>query len=79
MFVILSSSALHVPFTQTSYITKFSEPINAMLISHFLLDLHEANHAKAYQECLSGMDIIGSVGSSFVVRKDKIVSREGIV
>lgn len=53
--------------------------INAILISHFLLDLHEANEAKAHPDCVSGMEIIGTVSSSFNMEADRIMRRNGTV
>ena len=50
--------------------------INAILIYRFLLDLHETNEALPDEE-LSGLDIIGSLGSiSFIETKSSRDSRD---
>ena len=53
--------------------------INAILISHFLLDLHEANQVKAYRGHSSGMEIIGTLDSSFVAKEAEVIGRDGRV
>ncbi|PIL22801.1 hypothetical protein GSI_15496 [Ganoderma sinense ZZ0214-1] len=60
--IFLPDSFLHVPYTNTAYVTKFSEPITAILISHFILDLHETNRAMSRQDAyaLSGIQIMGT-------------------
>ncbi|TBU65275.1 hypothetical protein BD310DRAFT_771267, partial [Dichomitus squalens] len=58
---VSQDSPLHPPSTNTTYIRDFSEPITAILTSHFILDLHEMNYRMAHQESLSGIQVIGSL------------------
>ncbi|TBU24075.1 hypothetical protein BD311DRAFT_41137 [Dichomitus squalens] len=73
-FIFLPNSPLHIPLTSSSYVTKILEPITAVLISHFILDLHEAHHAMAHQENISAIEVMGSLGwecSSLTVAVDE--------
>ncbi|KAI1794912.1 hypothetical protein LXA43DRAFT_994871 [Ganoderma leucocontextum] len=49
LFVFLPNSLLHVQFSNTSYFIRISEPLTAILVSHFMLDLHETNRRLAHQ------------------------------
>ncbi|KAM5539505.1 hypothetical protein V8D89_006957 [Ganoderma adspersum] len=60
LFIFLPNSPLHTPLTNTSYVTRFAEPITAILISHFILDLHETRRGMAHQGGVTGVEVMGS-------------------
>ncbi|PIL22788.1 hypothetical protein GSI_15483 [Ganoderma sinense ZZ0214-1] len=61
VFIFLPNSLLHIPFTNTSYVTRVSEPITAILVSRFILDLHEAHRGISNQPSgLTGIQVMGS-------------------
>ncbi|KAM5539508.1 hypothetical protein V8D89_006960 [Ganoderma adspersum] len=60
LFIFLPHSFLHIPLTNTSYVTKFSEPLTAILISRFILDLHETNRAMARQVYLTTIELMSA-------------------
>ncbi|PIL22786.1 hypothetical protein GSI_15481 [Ganoderma sinense ZZ0214-1] len=57
------TSFLHSSLLNASYVTKLSEPITTVLISRFMLDLHQSNLEAAHQDDLSGTNqFMGSLG-----------------
>ncbi|KAI1794922.1 hypothetical protein LXA43DRAFT_93741 [Ganoderma leucocontextum] len=60
IFTFLPTSFLHSSLLGASYVTKLSEPITTVLISRFMLDLHESNLEMARQGEMSGIQIMGS-------------------
>ncbi|KAM5539501.1 hypothetical protein V8D89_006953 [Ganoderma adspersum] len=59
LFIFLPNTFLHIPLTNTSWVPKFSEPITTILISRFILDLHETNRAMAHGD-LTALEIMSS-------------------
>ena len=80
VLMTFQNSILHTPFTNTSYVTRVSEPlstsppdigpcthpsfrlssITAILISRFILDLHDTHRALARHGGLVGIQIMAS-------------------
>ncbi|KAM5539494.1 hypothetical protein V8D89_006946 [Ganoderma adspersum] len=62
LFIFLPNSLLHTPLTNTSYVTRFSEPVTAILISRFILDLHETHRgmSESQHSGLTGVQVMGS-------------------
>nr|VWO95765.1 Homeobox domain-containing protein [Ganoderma boninense] len=65
MCTLLQTSFLHIPYTHTAYPRAHSRRrITAILISHFILDLHETNQAMSRQDDddddLSGVQVMGT-------------------
>ncbi|TBU37058.1 hypothetical protein BD309DRAFT_877181, partial [Dichomitus squalens] len=44
--------------TGTTYITRFSEPITSVMVSHFLIDLHEVNLRMTHQMSFLSLDVM---------------------
>ncbi|TBU38178.1 hypothetical protein BD309DRAFT_547723 [Dichomitus squalens] len=68
--VLCLLNALHLTFTfldtplrpvgkNTTYITRFSEPFTAIMVSHFLIDLREADWRRMHRESFISLDSIG--------------------
>ncbi|KAI0722633.1 hypothetical protein C8Q76DRAFT_719563 [Earliella scabrosa] len=88
--MLLAINILHLVLTllstfqdvQRSRVTLLSEPLTAILVSRFLLDLQKANNAMAHQESLASISslnfhsrFIGSLGSSLPVPDFTFTSR----
>ncbi|KAI0708204.1 hypothetical protein C8T65DRAFT_740216 [Cerioporus squamosus] len=91
-FVILTVlNTLHLVFTilsiavsvsQTSYIISFTEPVTAILVSRFLMNLQEVKRRTQYQHSLnsfhSSVDLGGVVGAvGFTLQPDDLWSPSG--
>ncbi|TBU26701.1 hypothetical protein BD311DRAFT_740443 [Dichomitus squalens] len=42
----------------TTYITRFSEPLTAVMVSHFLIDLHKADKRMTHQTSFLTLDVM---------------------
>ncbi|KAM5539492.1 hypothetical protein V8D89_006944 [Ganoderma adspersum] len=60
------TSFLHSSLLNASYVTKLSEPITTVLISRFMLDLHQSNMETAHQgdSSFSATHFMSSLGGS---------------